>query len=262
MFAIIDGIITGFFTSIRFTNHEDVPKHLHGNLEILVVTEGSINVTLEDVKYTLTKGTGIFIPPFASHSLDYDENHEFYALMFTKDIVPYFYEFFKNHEFVKPIFPVSEENITNLYRYLPNVKHSDNYFHSMAVLGPIICEIYSKCVFVPTKNKLTDSFYSALEYMNDHSTEKITRDSVAKAIGIHPTTLSNCFSKYSYSNFNAILNRMRCSHAVSAMQNNLNLSFAEIAFSCGFGSIRSFNRAFVEVYGTTPSNFKLNNKTT
>ena len=92
--------------------------------------------------------------------------------------------------------------------------------------------------------------------MNNHATEKITREEVAKAAGIHPTTLSNFFSKYSYSNFNTLLNQMRCSYAISAMRRDKKLSFSEIAYASGFGSIRSFNRAFLELYNMTPTEFK------
>ena len=56
MFFVIDGNIVGFFTSIKIINSNPIPEHLHGSFEILVVTKGSICVTVNKKEYTLKKG--------------------------------------------------------------------------------------------------------------------------------------------------------------------------------------------------------------
>ncbi len=254
MFDIIDGNIEYFFTAARHRDI-DVPEHVHGNLEIVIVTEGVLTMRAGEREYQLPAGTGAFVPPFISHAYPYRQPHAFHALMFTKELVPHFYNLLKDNTAARHSFSVSPESIAILEHFLPEQQSQDNYFRAQAVLAPIICEIYEKCRFTPCKTPLTDTFYSALEYMAEHATEKIDRENVAKAVGVHPITLSKCFSNRAYCNFTTALNQLRCTHAALLMKKG-GMTFAEIAFATGFGSIRSFNRAFLEIYHTTPSDFR------
>ena len=258
MFFVIDGNIVGFFTSMKIINCNPIPEHLHGSFEILVVTKASICVTVNENTYTLNKGEGIFINSFENHSITDCEDSVFYALMFTKETTHYFYNFLKENSVKNPIFPVSDESIGILKNYLPERQHMDDMFRAQAVLSPIIFDLREGCTFVQNHNKIRDSFYSILEYMSIHATEPITLETVGKAMGRHPSRISSCLNKYSSSNFNTILNKMRCSYAVSAMQNTSDVSITEIAYQSGFGSIRTFNRVFLSIYGVTPTEFKQN----
>lgn len=260
MFYIIDGNIIGFFTSMRLSNSNPIPEHLHGSFEILIVSEGSICVTVNNSEYLLKRGNGIFINSFENHLIKNCDNSVFYALMFTKETTPHLYNFLKDNSVENPVFSISNESEAILKHCLPEQTHIDDVFRAHAVLSPVIFDLYQGCAFVSNKNRINDSFYTILEYMSAHATEQITLESVGKAIGRHPTRISSCLNKYSSLNFNTILNRMRCSYAVSEMYNNANLSITEIAYQAGFGSIRTFNRAFLEVYGVTPTKFRQQKK--
>lgn len=259
MFFVIDGNIVGFFTSMKIIDCNPIPDHLHGSFEILVVTKASICVTINNHKHILKKGEGIFINSFENHSITDCENSVFYALMFTKETTPHFYNFLKENSVKNPTFPISDASLAILKYCLPERQHMDDAFRAQAVLSPIIFDLREGCTFVLNQNKIRDSFYSILEYMSAHATEPITLESVGKAIGRHPSRISSCLNKYSSLNFNTVLNRMRCSYAITTMHNNNNLSITEIAYQSGFGSIRTFNRAFLEIYGITPSDFRASN---
>ena len=55
--------------------------------------------------------------------------------------------------------------------------------------------------------------------------------------------------------FNDCVRYLRCKNA-AVMIKSRDMTFTEIALACGFGSVRSFNRSFKEVYGVTPSEYK------
>ena len=259
MFDIIDGNIKEFFTSVYMAN-ENIYKHLHSNFEILIVTGGTMHIQINEQEYIVPEGSGIFVPPFSAHSISNNTDYTICALMFTKETTPHFYEFLKSNTLETIVFSLNQASKNALNEFLPvNKNFNDNPFHAQAVLGPIICDIYDKCKFTENKVPMTDFLYRALDYMIEHSKEPLTREIVAKAIGIHPVTLSNCFSKNSYINFNSALNQMRCSQAAMMIRRD-NKTITEIAYATGFGSIRSFNRAFMEVYKTTPNQFRKSQK--
>ena len=94
-----------------------------------------------------------------------------------------------------------------------------------------------------------------MEYMEEHFSEEIDLETVAKAVGQHPTPLSKAFSSKTGIKFNFYLQYIRCSHAARLLQSS-DMGIAEAAFSSGFGSIRSFNRAFKSIYEVTPSSYR------
>ncbi|MBP8313173.1 helix-turn-helix domain-containing protein, partial [Clostridium neonatale] len=47
------------------------------------------------------------------------------------------------------------------------------------------------------------------------------------------------------------------SYAIHLLKNT-DLSITDISFSCGYSSIRSFNRNFLKIVNTTPKNYKNN----
>lgn len=253
MFDIIDGNIKLFFSSMVLSD-SDVPKHLHANFEILVVTKGVLYITINDKLYTVPEKNAIFIPPFSTHSLSRESKHSICALMFTKEIIPEFHEMFKTNAPKQMFFTLSDVTFSLVKQFIPNSVCNDDIFLAKAVLGPIIYELCDKVNFTSTKIPLNNIFYDALDYMINHSTENLTRESVAKALGVHPVTLSKSFSKHPNMNFNIALNQMRCNHAAILIERG-NMNITEIAFCTGFGSIRSFNRAFMEIYGVTPNEF-------
>jgi len=55
--------------------------------------------------------------------------------------------------------------------------------------------------------------------------------------------------------FTTLLNAVRIDNAISLIADT-DKSMTEIAFECGFGSIRNFNRIFMDSMKMTPSEFR------
>ena len=242
------------FASVRHRNVTCIP-HLHHSMEIIIVTEGTLNMTVGNQEYTIPKGFGVFVPPFEVHAFSSPLENQCNVLMFTRDLVPHFFEFLQTNSPVAHLFALSEEVYALSQRHLPKEENHADYFTAMAVLSPLFSDILAQCIFLPGNNRQDDSFYRTVSYMSEHFTEDISLVSTAKAVGIHPVTLSRLFSEKFRSNFCSHLNYLRCSHAALLLQNS-RISCTEIAWQSGFGSIRSFNRAFQELYAMTPSQYR------
>ena len=83
------------FTSAR---HTDVECVLHINIyaEIVIVTSGVLNMTVGNNEYSISQGDAVFITPFEPHSFHSQSPNKCHVLMFSKELVPYFFEFLKN----------------------------------------------------------------------------------------------------------------------------------------------------------------------
>ncbi len=97
--------------------------------------------------------------------------------------------------------------------------------------------------------------YSLVKYMEENFQEDISLGSAAGALYVSSFHLSRIFSKVLKMNFNDYLNSLRINAAVQLMDST-DLPITRIAYEVGFGSGRTFNRAFKKQMNTTPSAFR------
>ena len=241
------------FISERHVDVECIP-HLHSAMEIILVSEGVLEMTIDEQRCTLHAGEAAIVCAYELHAFHSAEQNRCHVLMFSKDISSQIANLFANRRPKSRIFPVSELCVALTDRLLPPVQNTADAIHAMAVLSPILCELVEFCGFVACKAPVLDTFSAVMKYMDEHFTEDISLEGVARLFGIHAVTLSRQFKSLYKTNFNAHLNYLRTNHAANLIKTT-SLSFSEIAFLSGFGSIRSFNRAFHRMFGVTPTVF-------
>ncbi len=251
---LVGGNEKNSFSSERHTNVECV-RHLHSHLEIIIVTEGVLNMRVSNSDYAINAGQGIFVSAFEPHEFHSPEYNKCTVLMFSRELVLNFCEFLQNKRTASHIFAVSDQSRALIERILPEKDSETGYFEVQAVLSPVCLDILQGCVFKEGNRVLEDSAERAFEYISTHFSEDISLASVARAVGLHPVTLSKTFSKKVGVSFNSCVQYLRCTHAATMIKSQ-SATFTEIAMACGFGSVRSFNRSFKTVYGVTPTEYK------
>ncbi|MBQ8893874.1 MAG: helix-turn-helix transcriptional regulator [Clostridia bacterium] len=237
--------------------HRDVtcPWHFNAFMEIILTDEGVVLADIGGEEYRVPAGWGLFIPPFVPHHFSSPEHNRCHVLMFSGSLVSYFEEFLKKNEAKTSLFIPSKESLLLVASILPGESNDVDYIHGQAVLVPLCSEIYDQCGFQPRAETTPDSLEAAMAYINEHFTERITLESVARAVGIHPVTLSRNLTEQGRTNFSSYLNYLRCSYAAALIKSS-NSTVSEIAYAVGFGSIRNFNRAFLKIYQLTPTQFR------
>ncbi len=251
---LIDRNVQYLFASARHANVQ-CATHMHVTMEIVLVTDGYLSMTISGKPYRICHGYGAFIPSFVPHSFHLSEENHCHVLMFSKNLVPYFLEFLQTNTPDGHIFPVDPSHLSFVDELLPQTANTADGITAQAVLAPLCHQIRKHCSFQPRIKSLDDALSMALEYMDLHFTEYLSLASVSQAIGVHPVTLSKLFSRHCGVNFNFYLQYLRCSHAANLIKSR-QISFSDAALSSGFGSIRSFNRAFQSIYGLTPSQYR------
>ncbi len=92
----------------------------------------------------------------------------------------------------------------------------------------------------------------AIKYIEMNYPLPIRLDDVARHLGVSDVHFSRIFNETVGMNFKAYLNRLRvekADHRVRATD----APIIDIAYDCGFSSIRTFNRAYLELKGVTPT---------
>lgn len=237
--------------------HMDVEcsMHLHPEMEIILVTQGTLHMTIQGKEYDIPMGKGVFVPPFSPHSFHSQQKNTCHVLLFSKEIVVFFAKFIATNTPQHHMFAVDPANLHLVDTILSQNHNQTDFISAEAVLAPLCHDVYRNCLFEPRKQSFDDGAVLLLEYINAHFLEEITLESVAKAVGMHPVTVCKHFSRRTGVSFTYHLQYQRCAYAAKCMLTQKK-TVTEIAYEAGFGSIRSFNRAFLTIYGKTPTQYK------
>jgi AraC-like DNA-binding protein len=103
-------------------------------------------------------------------------------------------------------------------------------------------------------SKNNELLVEVMTYINEHITEDITLDGLARHFGYEKTYFSRVFNKFLGINLREYLNRYRIGEALRMKQENPSMAISKIAESCGFDSPNTYYRA-LKKYGDEKHNF-------
>lgn len=112
-------------------------------------------------------------------------------------------------------------------------------------------------LYSPEKNHYdyTNKFVEICDYINEHCTENLTLDEIAKIAGFSKYHFSRLFKQFNNITFYKYLNQTRITYAVNLLD-NLETSIIDIALSSGFNSLSTFLRIFKQEKRCTPSEYR------
>ncbi len=100
-----------------------------------------------------------------------------------------------------------------------------------------------------------------INFLNENFTSDISREGLASTVDMSPNYMSRLFSLHTGKKINEYINHLRIAFAAKQLAEPENgKSIIDIALTVGFESLSTFNRAFKEVYKTTPTEYKKKNK--
>ena len=108
-------------------------------------------------------------------------------------------------------------------------------------------------------NKL-ELLTTALSYLEEHLTEKIATEDVAKACYCSKSTLEKLFRCVSHLSVHDYVIRRRITKASKKLFYDHNVSILDVAVEFGYNSNEAFTRAFKQVWNCTPSEFRNQNR--
>lgn len=234
------------------------PRHMHIAPEIVLVREGVLNMIIADEKYSIEAGCAAFVPPLVPHEFISDRSNVCQVITFAKEILQEANGEGSVTHVKKYIFEVCEALFGIVDHYLPGRRCVGGPPLAKAVLSPLLYEVSRKCVFYKESSADRDVLLRALIYLSAHYREQVTLESVAAELGIHPASLSRLFTQRTGIGFLRFIKYLRATAAANLILADRG-TFTDIAMEVGFGSVRSFNRGFFDIYGITPTEYKAQN---
>lgn len=246
---------TDYFMKANGKNYE-FPAHIQECFELIVVTSGELNITLNKNSLSLKKGEAVLIFPNIVHSMLPSEC-EFVICIFSPLLVTAYYSKISNLLPDNPIFAMPQ----NLLDILIKMDKESSILAKKGFLY-LLCDCFDKN---RTYTKQKDGDYTLLikilHYIETNYKKECTLKSLSENIGYDYTYVSRIFKDLVGLSFNNYVNYYRLNNACYLFENTKH-SITNCALESGYTSIRSFNRNFKNQYGITPSEYaqKLKNK--
>jgi len=230
------------------------PLHLHNSFELICVYSGEMDVTVDDAVYTLKSGDSVLVFPNQLHALNSTDSKHMLCI-FSADLVKAFH--------VKTDNKIPQNNRFTLDKYLLDlIDKMPNDATVMEKKGILYlsCAEFDKGAEYKNKNKSSDLLlYNVFEFVDRNSCGKCSLEQLSKETGYSYSYLSRYFKKSTGLTFNNYVNQHRIYNACYLL-NNTDFSILQCALDCGYDSLRSFNRNFINYRGITPSDYR-NKKT-
>lgn len=243
---------------VKATENNSYLAHVHRQIEIFYVLDGFIEIAVSDQKRRLEKGMLSIVFPNEVHATYTPENSSAIMMIFSQDFLPDF-----NHEFnlFRPQCPfVSDLQDPGLFSQmvtglLESVQKNTDIRISKGYLYIIVSMILSQVTLKKQKRISADICQDISDYLNMHFTEELSLTQLADALGYSKYHISHIFKEKFGCSYNDYLKQLRSEHAMGLLTHS-EMTVTEVCFSSGFSSLRSFYRAFHEVYGVPPKSVK------
>lgn len=248
-----------------------VDKHWHPGIEILMVLNGSLNITIDNKESFILKDDDVIIINSNSiHELTSEG-----AIIIAIQIDLSRFENF-NENFDDIWFKCNSANDNNKVRYnkLKNIiatmikinaglnlgKDFRNISMSYYLLSYLIDEFKTEKNKVKTNNSVyLERISRILNYVEQHYAANLTLNEIAEMENLSVPYFSSFFSKYMGVGFTEYYINLKLDHAIEDLIKT-DHSIESIAVNHGFSEPHAFVRAFKKYYKTLPSLYRKENK--
>jgi len=233
------------------------PLHLHIQAELICVTAGSIFVTIEAKRRLLEAGEAALVWPGAVHGYETAGESRHIIAIADPALTGDYREILTNFRCDDPF----------LFREMvhPDVKHCLEALTGDGKIAEPLRRAYLSVALgrlldaLPLQKRRApggrDALHGLLTYVNAHLNEPLSLDSLSRALFLNRYTISKLFSQRVGCGLNAYVNALRVSMAENLLR-EAQADIAEIVEKCGFGSERTFYRAFQAQRGMTPGQLR------
>ena len=235
----------------------DYPPHVHNAVEIVVLKKGSCRIFWGKGSDILEAGDIFFAFPNQVHGYEGSRDVQSYLLIIPLQpmLTPYrntLLEQLPTH----PVLHREQWEASGLLTLLDMAweDKADSLVlqgYLLAIVGKLLglFSLEDSSGFAP------DALRSVLLYVNAHYTQPLSREEISKATGYDPSYISHIFTQQLQVSLTEYLLALRMADARRLLLES-DQPVSRIGLDLGFGSIRSFNRAFARKTGMSPSAFR------
>lgn len=237
-------------TQKEYGENFSFPAHLHKSFEIIILLDGEMTVTVDEIPYVLHPGEALLIFPNQIHSLASTSSRHMLCIFST--------------ELVKAYTSKVSGKIPESNFFLPDpylISTLDSFTEQSSLIEKkglfySLCGSFDRAArYRERKNDDSNLLYRIFDFVETNYSKECSLKELALQTGFSYSYLSRYFKNIVGLSFNDYVNRYRISNACYLL-NNTEDSVLQCALDSGYTSLRSFNRNFMEKMSMTPNAYR------
>lgn len=252
------------FNSLHATDHDSLcfPLHLHNLIECIYVKSGTIQIHINQETRSLNEGEMAIIFPNVVHS--YHSGPEgsnfceflFYPIKTSSRL----YGLIHGKKPQEPFLCADDvhPDISKYFHETVSLFHSESpdFLLAESLIELILIRSLDSLKLIEIdSSKYHNIIEKALTYLANNLKNDISLEGTAKYLGVSKYYLSHTLNDYLGINFSTYINQLRIDYAKNLLLFT-RLPVSEIAFECGYNSLRTFNRSFKQITNLSPTEFR------
>ncbi|MCR4588611.1 MAG: helix-turn-helix domain-containing protein [Lachnospiraceae bacterium] len=252
---------------------ETFPLHWHNAAEFTVALMGDCKYRVNDTLYTMEKGDVLLVWPQQIHATVKIPQGGALFIQFPSVLVESNLDLVSISRFLYHNHHIKAKEEPELASFLSTKIFEIKKIHNSAdplsetrcklCIYEILLRISEYALAKQSENNSVNAsadtawnyVHGACNFINENAGEAITQAEVAAHVGLSVFYFSKLFKQYMHMSFPAYLSEVRVKSAASLLLNP-ELSITECAFASGFQSTTAFNKAFHDITGYSPRDYR------
>ena len=234
--------------------------HLHYHLEMVYMIEGCTTCAVDTGEYTIQSGDVLLVFPNQVHRYDPADKEKYLLFIINPDLMP---ELSRSFEGAAPTSPIVRGvgNDPYMHQLLMTLSRTEDMpadYRDAITKGYLLAffgELLSRMTFRETNQSDSMTLRSIVSFCAQNYSRELTLGTLEEELHLSKYYISHLFGSKIGTGFNDYINALRVSEACRYLRRT-NKSITEISTLVGFGTLRTFNRAFVKQVGMSPSEYR------
>lgn len=247
--------------------------HWHNAVEFIVALDSGCRFRINDVLYDPEKGDIILIWPYQVHEAVMVPKGSALFVLFPSAIIENNLDIVAVSRLLYDCHHIMTKNSPNLAALISEkIDDIQTIHYSSITFSETRCK---QCIYdillalgehvlsayggrkIPSEDLGSGWNYvhTACAYIVENSEDPITEALVAEHTGLSPCYFSKLFKEYMHMSFPAYLSKIRVKNATTLLLDD-SLTITECAYKAGFQSTTTFNKAFLNITGYSPREFR------
>lgn len=242
--------------SCTVTNALAPLRHLHKELEIIYIYSGSATAYIDNRAIPMAQGDLLLVCPNQIHYYLDVVQGRYQIMIFSSDILFELQSLFRSYSPKETVFHLTPDSFA--VKLLEELAIDDRPYQQTRRLGLVnglMAELLTNTQLVPLPAFNDKTIKDILCYCDDHYLTDITLQEMADTLHLNKTHISRVFNQKIGQNFKSYVNALRITKACDLLRDTDD-AISDISEQVGFGSFRSFNRAFLSMMNITPSEYR------
>ena len=228
--------------------------HINPEIEFIYVLEGSLTVLYDDGSELLREGEAAMVLPYRLHKFLPSKDCRAQVLMFSYTLAEGFFNTYRMLAEQNRKFIVSPELLMYIQSLLERAERGYHLYEIRSLYYALLSAYLSGGVPMVAVGDGSAVLRDVIAFVSEHALEEITLSKACEQLRLSENKVRHALKALNMS-FGDLLGTIRISHSLKLLARD-DMNITEVAYACGFGSIRSFNRVFGHAMQCTPSEYR------